>query len=121
MARSDEELNKRDNKRARGKAARSRRAAQQGAADYTAASWVSLAALVISTARLSGAVRLGVTRDGGAYAIGMYLDDDYATEYIKPGEDFDAAIEEIAVAWHGDNGAAYVEEKQRIWQGTKQP
>lgn len=99
------------NKRERSKQARSRRATASGEASYAAADWVSIVALVEALARESGALRLGVTRDGGAFALGVYLGDDYATEYVKPSEDFETALDEIAGAWLGDGGAWYADRK----------
>lgn len=119
MGRSDEELDKRDNKRARAKKARSRRAASTGTASFATVEWLPLVALVIATANEGGAVRLGVTRDGGAFAIGMYVGDDYATEYVKPTEEMSAAIEEIARAWLPGDGADYVAEYQHLLQAQQ--
>lgn len=61
--------------------------------------WESLVSLIMTAAGAGGAVRIGLTRDGGAWAIGMYMEDDYATEYIRPGEDCQAALDEIARVW----------------------
>lgn len=41
------------------------------------------------------AVRLGYTRDSGAYAIGVYGNDAPYTEYIRPQGDVVAELEEI--------------------------
>jgi hypothetical protein len=51
--------------------------------------------LVQTVARLSGAVRLGYTRDGGAYSVGIYLDDDRETFYCKPSDDLDRFVSEL--------------------------
>ena len=109
MGQNDRDNEARTNKRARGKAARSRRAAAQGSASYTAVDWLPVIALVAALEVEQGALRLGLTRDGGAYAIGVYLGDDYATEYIKPSEDWREAIGEIAMAWLPDGGAFYLD------------
>lgn len=107
MGRSDEELNRRDTKRAKAKEARSRRAAQSGAADYANIDWLPVVALVEALSAASGAVRLGYTRDGGSYAIGCYQGEDYATEYVRPAEDWEQAITDIAEAWCPDGGDHY--------------
>lgn len=65
--------------------------------DGDGAGW--LLGLAIGTALAGGAARIGLTRDGGALAVGMYLGDDYATEYVKPDEDLGQAVREIAQAW----------------------
>lgn len=44
-------------------------------------------------ATLGGALRIGATRDGGALAVGYYLDGDTWTEYVRPQEDCDAYFE----------------------------
>jgi len=114
MGINDRENERKGNKRERSKQARSRRAAAAGDASYSTADWTALIALVEALAREQGALRLGVTRDGGAYALGVYLGDDYATEYIKPAEDFSAAIDEIAQVWLSDGGEWYLSRKIEI-------
>lgn len=42
-----------------------------------------------------GALRFGYTRDGGAYAIGIYGDGDPYTVYCKPAEDIRALLGSI--------------------------
>ncbi len=42
-----------------------------------------------------GALRFGYTRDGGAYAIGIYLSNDRYTEYVRPSEDIDEYLTSI--------------------------
>lgn len=71
--------------------------------------WRRVAALCIVMARHDGAVRIGVTRDGGAIAFGMYRGDDYATEYIRPNEDTAKSLDEIAAAWLEEELAEYAE------------
>jgi len=119
MGRSDEELNKRDNKRARDKASRSRRAEAAGGFDITTLEWLPVVALVEALTAHGGALRIGLTRDGGALALGVYLDNDYATEYVRPSENLSVALEEIAIAWLPDNGAEFVAAHQRLLQGTQ--
>lgn len=70
-------------------------------------SWVRLAALTQATMHTGGAVRLGLTRDGGALSVGMYVGEDYGTEYIRPSEDLGEALWEIAEAWLPQGGLAY--------------
>lgn len=111
MGVNDREADKRANKRERSKQARSRRAAAAGEADYATADWCATAALVEALAREQGALRLGLTRDGGAYAIGVYLGEDYATEYVKASEDYTAALDEIASVWLADGGAWYLDRR----------
>src|SRR5215510_2269686 len=42
------------------------------------------------------ALRLGYTRDGGSYAIGFYGDGDPYTEYVRPTEDIDQFLRDVA-------------------------
>lgn len=51
--------------------------------------------LVQVVAGLSGAVRLGYTRDGGAYSVGIYLDDDRETFYCRPSDDLDDFVNRL--------------------------
>lgn len=87
------------NKRAKAKQARGRRGGTTGGADWKQFDWAATIALVEVLAEQDGALRIGRTRDGGAWALGVYLGDDYATEYIRPSEDFQDAILEICEAW----------------------
>jgi hypothetical protein len=68
-----------------------------------------MACLIVEMVAVGGAVRVGATRDGGAWALGIYQGDDYATEYIRPAEDFTTALGEIAAAWLPDKGAGFWE------------
>jgi hypothetical protein len=54
---------------------------------------------IATLAREGGAIRFGYTRDGGAYAIGLYYGTERVTEYLRPSEDvetyFRALIEDF--------------------------
>jgi len=71
--------------------------------------WAILTALTTALMEVDGALRIGFTRDGGALALGVYLGDDYATEYVRPTEDFWTAVEEIAAAWITDGALRFQE------------
>lgn len=94
-------------KREVAKQKRSRRAEQNGEVDWSELDWSALTALLIEIVDAGGALRIGRTRDGGAWAIGVYLDNDYATEYIQSKEVFSEALGEIAAAWLSDGGEGY--------------
>jgi hypothetical protein len=98
---------KRANKRERSKQQRGRRATASTSCDLRGVDWRVVAAAIVSFAEAGGALRIGLTRDGGAIAIGCYLGDDYATEYIRPSENFTDAVQEIAEAWLPENGVTY--------------
>lgn len=59
----------------------------------------NLMSLIMGAAIEGGAIRVGLTRDGGALAIGVYLGDDYGTEYVRPDEDLSMALREISMGW----------------------
>jgi len=87
---NDEQLNKRGEKAKKSEDKRRRRthSKSNGAvADWVACDGEVLTRAVAAVARMGGAVRLGYTRDGGAYAVGIYGDGDPFTEYIPPSDD----------------------------------
>jgi len=53
--------------------------------------------VIATVAHTGGALRLGYTRDGGAYAVGIYGDGEPYTEYIRPSEDINRYLAEVAV------------------------
>lgn len=98
----DREQNAKDDRRARAAERRTTKRREQGTLDVVGLPWLVLAALVAEMAEAGGAVRIGLTRDRGALALGMYHGDDYATEYIRPNEDVEAALHAIADVWLPD-------------------
>lgn len=64
----------------------------QDVADWGSANGKSVIDLIQVVSNLGGAVRFGYTRDGGAYSVGVYLDDDRETFYCKPTDDLDDFI-----------------------------
>lgn len=58
-----------------------------------------LLCLIVGTSLVGGALRVGLTRDGGALAIGVYAGEEYGTEYIRPGDDLEAELRKIADGW----------------------
>lgn len=111
---------KKANKRERSKEGRSRRAAAAGEFNLLTVDWISLMALAMTFAVQGGALRIGYTRDGGALALGCYIDDDYATEYIRPNEDFDSALIDISRAWLGGQEAAFLAMYEALLQDAKE-
>jgi len=57
-----------------------------GIAEWGSVDGELLARAVSVVARMGGALRLGYTRDGGAYAVGIYGDGEPFTEYIPPSD-----------------------------------
>lgn len=74
---------------------RNRDTNMSGAADWESVDGTLLTKAVAAVARMGGALRLGYTRDGGAYAIGVYGDGDPFTEYVKPDDDMDSYLKEL--------------------------
>lgn len=98
----DQEQERKDAKRQQAAKKRETKRRVQGSVDVTALPWLAMVALIAEMAENGGAVRVGLTRDRGALALGMYMGDDYATEYIRPNEDIEAAIHSIADVWLTD-------------------
>lgn len=57
-----------------------------------------------AVAQRGGALRLGYTRDGGAFAIGVYGDGDPYTEYIDPHQDVNEFLKDLAEDWGNVQG-----------------
>jgi len=52
---------------------------------------------VAQVGSLGGALRLGYTRDGGAFAIGVYgVETEPYTDYLRPGDDVEAYLDELS-------------------------
>ena len=68
----------------------------RGAANWMLADPEMLQYTVTAVAQKGGALRLGYTRDGGAYAIGVYGDGEPYTEYVSPAEDLNEHLRGIA-------------------------
>jgi hypothetical protein len=67
-------------------------------ADWKSVDASAIHDLVCAITAMGGAIRLGYTRDGGAYAIGLYgLEANPYTEYIRPDEPVDQIIARLAV------------------------
>ena len=68
-------------------------------ADYMSLSADILCKAVATVAMAGGALRLGYTSDGGAYAIGVYGDGDPYTDYVKPSDDANEYFKALIDAW----------------------
>lgn len=65
------------------------RGTTSGSADWKNCNPELLVDTIATIALHGGALRFGYTRDGGAYAIGVYGDGSPYTVYVKPGEVID--------------------------------
>ena len=68
------------------------RRGQGGTADWAGADAIALRDAICAAAIVGGALRFGYSRDGGAYAIGIYGDGEPYTEFVKPVEDIDITL-----------------------------
>jgi hypothetical protein len=64
-------------------------------ADWKSIDSVLLQNVVAMASFKGGALRLGYTRDGGAYAIGVYAANEYFTDYVRPGEDIEGYLNSL--------------------------
>lgn len=65
--------------------------------NFDGTSW--LLAFIVGASISQCAVRVGLTRDGGALAIGLYAGDEYGVEYIRPDDDLAEEVRAISLAW----------------------
>jgi len=98
MSKSDEQIEKQD--RSKQKAATTKglppdKRAGSGVADWANADPAIVLRLVCAVAVEGGAVRLGYTRDGGAYSIGIYLGSDSKTYYCNEAEGINEKLNEL--------------------------
>ena len=92
MGINDRNRNQKEERKNEQQAARQRRgtSVSKGTpADWGSVDGTLLTRAVAAVAKRGGALRLGYTRDGGAYAIGIYGDGDPFTEYLPPSDDMD--------------------------------
>lgn len=104
------------NKRAEAKRGRERRVEQY---ELQPLAWLALGALAQIMADAGGAVRIGYSRDRGALALGCYMGDDYATEYVRPADDLWSELQAIADAWTEGGAAALHEAYGGLADGVK--
>jgi len=73
----------------------SKRPASGEMADWGSAEAELLRKAIELVCKSQGAIRFGYTRDGGAYAVGIYENGESITEYVKPSEDIDEYLRSI--------------------------
>jgi len=65
-------------------------------ADWAGVDHEAICAAIAALGSIGGALRFGYTRDGGAYAIGVYgLESKPITDYLRPGDDISAYLYEL--------------------------
>lgn len=79
-----------------------------GIADYAAMDGAKLVKVLEQLCDWGCAIRFGKTKDGGAYALGVYgVDDVPYTEFLPPGEDPVAYLLELAEWMEATPGGAH--------------
>jgi len=73
----------------------------EGKANYILADAEMMRYCITAVAAAGGALRLGYTRDGGAYAIGVYGDGEPYTDYVRPNESIDEYFRELSESFGG--------------------
>lgn len=63
-----------------------------GGANWGGVSADTLYRLIDTVTSRGGAIRFGYTRDGGAYALGLYYGAETTTEYCRPSEDIETFL-----------------------------
>jgi len=71
-----------------------------GVADWMGVDKDAILAAIEALSRTGGALRFGYTRDGGAYSIGVYGDGDPYTVYVRPNEDIDQTLRDMATTFN---------------------
>lgn len=77
--------------------------ASSGIADWTTADAELVKRAIAEAALTGGAIRFGYSRDGGAYAIGIYGDGEPYTEFVQPAEDINKFLELVVALYETIN------------------
>jgi len=64
-------------------------------ADWASVSGTVIISAIAAAAITGGALRFGYSRDGGAYAIGIYGDGEPYTEFVRPSEDVEQFLKDV--------------------------
>ncbi len=70
-----------------------------GGAAWSGVSANAIANAISTAADHGGAIRFGYTRDGGAFAIGIYGLGDPYTEYLRPDDDVEGFLAQVQEAF----------------------
>lgn len=73
------------------------RSSHSGTADWAQASPEILQSAICAAASVGGAIRFGYSRDGGAYAVGIYGDGEPYTEFVRPSDDIDGFMRDVEI------------------------
>lgn len=70
-------------------------------ADWQAVNGNTVIRAIAIASSCGGAIRFGYSRDGGAYAIGLYGDGEPYTVFCKPSEDIEVVLVDIIDLYEG--------------------
>ena len=86
------------NRDTKGKAQRAYRPRTEPA-DWASVDNEAIRTAIAALGSIGGALRFGYSRDGGAYAVGVYgLENQPYTDYLRPGDDVQAYLYQLADA-----------------------
>jgi hypothetical protein len=69
-------------------------------ADWSTVDMAQVVETIGAVTKAGGALRFGLTVDGGAYAVGVYGDGpEPYTEYVRPNENIESFLNDLAVAF----------------------
>jgi hypothetical protein len=90
-------------------------------ANYLDADAATLQRAIVAAASVGGALRFGYSRDGGAYAIGVYGDGEPYTDFYSPREDLNEFLEDYVKLFEDlqDSFAAKAEVEKKGKKATK--
>ena len=89
------------------------RRGSSGPANWETASADIIVSAICAASSVGGALRFGYSRDGGAFAIGIYGDGEPYTEFVRPSEDIDGFLRDCE-SMYGD-----IAIEQKSGAGTK--
>lgn len=106
-----------EERRRRGLRSRSNQLAQS--ADWMVATESTLKRAIEAASRVGGALRFGYSRDGGAFAIGIYGDGEPYTEFVACTADIDEILLDIIALYEdiADSQATEAVAKKRPTKG----
>lgn len=78
-------------------------------ADWGSINAEKLVRTIAIASKRGGALRLGYTRDGGAYAVGVYAGSNYFTDYVRPSEDIEGYLDSLTQSFEDYEGSEATE------------
>jgi hypothetical protein len=69
--------------------------AKTGVSSWDTVDAGSIRMVISALTKAGGAIRFGVSRDGGALSVGVYLGDTYFTDWLRPDDDVEQYLEDL--------------------------